>query len=83
MVIRTVFIKNRAQMVKLPAELRLPAHVKKVEVHANGIERIISPAAKSWDSFFLEGPGPTEDFLENRASQEAERVTLTVPKRLE
>jgi len=70
MAIGTVFINNRSQAVRLPAELRLPAEVKRVEVRAKGIERIISPAGKSWDSFFIDGPRVSEDFLENRASQE-------------
>ncbi len=66
---RTVFIKSRSQLVRLPAELRLPPEVKTVEVRANGNDRIISPAGTTWDRFFLDGPAVTEDFLENRASQ--------------
>ena len=66
----TVFTNNRTQAVRLPAELRLPDGVKKVDVRAQGNERIISPAGQLWDSFFLNGPQVTDDFMEQRASQD-------------
>jgi antitoxin VapB len=69
MTISTVFINNRSQAVRLPAELRLPDSVKKVDVRAKGNERIISPAGQLWDSFFLDGPKVSDDFMEVRASQ--------------
>lgn len=70
----TVFTNNRTQAVRLPAELRFPEGVKRVEVRAVGIERIIAPADQAWDSFFLGGPLPSEDFMAERATQEqAER----------
>jgi antitoxin VapB len=48
--------------------------VKKVQVRARGLDRIISPVDHSWDSFFLDGPMPTEDFMAERADQQqAER----------
>ena len=65
----TVFINNRSQAVRLPAELRLPDNVKKVSIRAKGNERIISPVDQQWDSFFLNGPVVSDDFLEERASQ--------------
>lgn len=70
MAISTVFINNRTQAVRLPAELRLPASVKRVQVRAVGNERIISPLENTWDSFFLNGPQASEDFMPERASQE-------------
>jgi antitoxin VapB len=68
--ISTVFINNRSQAVRLPAELRLPESVKKVNVRARGNERIISPVGKSWESFFLDAPKVTDDFMEERDQQE-------------
>ena len=65
----TVFTNNRSQAVRLPAHLRLPEGVKHVEVRAVGHDRIISPADHGWDSFFLNGPTVTDDFLPERASQ--------------
>ena len=65
----TVFTKNRPQAVRLPAELRLPDHVKKVEVRARGKDRIISPLGHRWDDFFLNGPRVSEDFMNERGSQ--------------
>ena len=70
MTISTVFINNRTQAVRLPSELRLPENVKRVQVRAVGNDRIISPVDSSWDSFFLGGPKVSEDFLQERASQE-------------
>lgn len=66
----TVFINNRSQAVRLPAEMRLPEDVKQVSIRARGHERIISPLSETWDSFFVNGLMPTTDFMEERASQE-------------
>lgn len=72
MAISTVFINNRTQAVRLPAELRLPESVKRVHVRAVGNERVISPVGNTWDSFFLNGPQASEDFMLPRASQHQE-----------
>lgn len=66
----TVFINNRSQAVRLPAEVRFPDTVKKVEVRAVGTERIIAPADSAWDSFFINGPTVSDDFMNERASQQ-------------
>ena len=66
----TVFTNNRSQAIRLPAELRLPDTVKRVDVRARGSERIIAPLGQTWDSFFLDAPQVADDFLEARASQE-------------
>jgi antitoxin VapB len=56
MTLSSVFTNNRSQAVRIPAELRLPDWVKKVDVRAKGNERIISPAGPTWDSFFWMAP---------------------------
>lgn len=66
----TVFTNNRTQAVRLPAELRFPDSIKKVDVRAVGQERIIAPAEAAWDSFFLGEKTVTDDFLLERATQE-------------
>jgi len=66
----TDFINNRTQAVRLPTDMRLPAQTKHVLIRARGQERIISPAGQGWDSFFIGGPMPSEDFLAERAPQE-------------
>ncbi|MDD2699614.1 MAG: type II toxin-antitoxin system VapB family antitoxin [Sideroxydans sp.] len=77
MSITTVFTNNRTQAVRLPAEMRFPDSVKKVEVRSNGQERIISPATSSWDSFFLGATTASDDFMSERASQlQPERASL-------
>lgn len=73
----TVFTNNRTQAVRLPAEMRFPDSVRKVEVRASGIERIIAPIDCAWDSFFLGGKTVSDDFMAERASQQqAERESL-------
>ena len=66
----TVFTNNRSQAIRLPAELRLPDNVKRVDVRARGCERIIAPLGQTWDSFFLSSLLVTDDFMETRASQD-------------
>lgn len=65
----TVFMSNRTQAVRLPTEMRLPAETKRVLIRACGQERIISPAGQGWNSFFIDGPVASEDFIAERASQ--------------
>ncbi len=73
----TVFTNNHSQSVRLPADMRFPDSVKKVEVRVVGLERIIAPADSSWDSFFLSGPSVSDDFMSERASkQQTERENL-------
>ncbi|MFM1906513.1 MAG: hypothetical protein RLZZ591_190 [Pseudomonadota bacterium] len=70
----TVFTNNRSQAIRLPAELRLPEGVKRVDVRARGCERIIAPLGHTWDSFFQDDERVADDFLGDRASQvQAER----------
>jgi antitoxin VapB len=66
----TVFVNNRTQAVRLPAETRFPANVKKVVVRVIGNERVLSPVDNLWDSFFMSSEGVTDDFMNERASQE-------------
>ena len=68
--ISTVFTNNRTQAVRLPAEMRLPENVRKVNVRAKGRERIIAPIENMWDNFFLGEAGVSEDFMNERGSQE-------------
>lgn len=73
----TVFTNNRTQAVRLPADVRFPDDVKRVQVRVVGRERILTPAEQSWDSFFLADQQVTEDFIAERASQDqAERESL-------
>lgn len=65
----TVFINNRSQAVRLPADMRFPEDVKKVTVRAIGKERVISPVINTWDSFFMAAEGVTDDFMSERAEQ--------------
>lgn len=69
MTVTNLFTNNRSQAIRLPAALRFPDTVKRVDVRAQGRERIIAPPGQMWDSFFLDGPQVADDFLETRASQ--------------
>ncbi|MFZ9111393.1 MAG: type II toxin-antitoxin system VapB family antitoxin [Burkholderiaceae bacterium] len=69
MSIGTVFVNNRTQAVRLPLDVRLPEGVQKVKIRVRGQERIIAPVDQTWDTFFLDGPVVSDDFLTERASQ--------------
>lgn len=66
----SVFVNNRTQAVRLPAETRFPEDVKKVIVRVLGKERILTPVENTWDSFFLSEERVSDDFMSERASQE-------------
>ena len=66
----SVFANNRTQSVRLPADTRFPDDVKQVNVRVIGKDRILSPVDNTWDSFFLASEGVSEDFMNERASQE-------------
>jgi len=68
--ISTVFTNNRTQAVRLPVEMRLPENVRKVNVRAKGCERIIAPIENIWDNFFLSEAGVSDDFMDERGTQE-------------
>jgi len=77
MPVTTVFTNNRSQAVRLPAEVRLPDGVRRVEIRVLEHERIIAPAEHAWDSFFHQTPAAPEDFMPERASQaQREREAL-------
>jgi len=72
----TVFQHNNSQAVRLPAEARFPERVKEVSIRIVGQDRILTPVANTWDSFFLQSEVVTEDFtleLANQEQQERER----------
>ena len=74
MPIGSVFVNNRTQAVRLPADTRFPDEVKQVNVRVVGKDRVLSPVDSSWDSFFFSEERVSDDFLEERAPQEqAER----------
>ncbi|HEY8036375.1 MAG TPA: type II toxin-antitoxin system VapB family antitoxin [Methylobacter sp.] len=66
----SIFVNNRTQAVRLPAETRFPENVKKVTVRVVGQDRILTPVENTWDSFFLSEEHVTDDFIAERASQE-------------
>lgn len=66
----TVFQHNNSQAISLPAEARFPERVKEVSIRVIGQDRILTPVASTWDSFFVQGEVVTEDFVLERANQE-------------
>ena len=78
MSIGTFFVNNRTQALRLPPFGRgLPEGILKVDIRVKGKERIISPIGQTWDSFFLDGPTVSDDFLPERATQhQPEREAL-------
>ena len=63
MTISTIFTHKRTQAVRLPAELRFPDTVKKVEARQVGQKRVIALADQAWGSFFLSVETVSEDFM--------------------
>ena len=73
----SVFENNRTQAVRLPADSRFPEDVKRVTVRIVGVDRVLSPVDKSWDSFFLSEETVSDDFMSERATQhQPERESL-------
>ena len=74
MSIGSVFVNNRTQAVRLPADTQFPDAVKQVRVQVVGKDRVLSPIDSTWDSFFLAEEQVSDDFIAERASQaQAER----------
>lgn len=65
-----IFMNNRSQAVRMPAEARFEESVKAVNVRVVGKERVLSPIENTWDSFFESSNSVTGDFMNERASQE-------------
>jgi antitoxin VapB len=62
-----VFQSNRSQAIRLPKAVAFPEGVKRVDVVVVGNARIITPAGKSWDSWFEKWRGAdTGDFMPER-----------------
>ena len=65
----SVFVNNRTQAVRLPADTRFPDDVKQVNVRIVSKDRVLSPVDNTWDSFFLSEERVSDDFMKERASQ--------------
>lgn len=66
MIEASVFMTNRSQAVRLPAEVRFSEEIKKLSVRVLGSDRILSPLNQSWDSFFLNDQAVSDDFMNER-----------------
>jgi len=66
MIEASVFMTNRSQAVRLPAEVRFSEEIKKLSVRVLGCDRILSPLNQSWDSFFLNDQAVSDDFMNER-----------------
>ena len=72
----SIFKNNRNQAVRLPQDMALPEHVRRVRIFRIGNARLIAPAGTEWDDFF-DGPAVTDDFMAERDQPPAqERDTL-------
>ena len=65
----SVFENNRTQAVRIPAEMRFAAGIKKVNVRAVGPDRVLSPVDRTWDTFFLQGAAATDDMRIEQGDQ--------------
>lgn len=62
----SVFLNNRTQAVRIPAEFRFDDTVKQVMIRKVGNERILTPIDGVWDSFFLSDERASDDFMSKR-----------------
>lgn len=62
----SVFLNNRTQAVRIPAEFRFDDTVKQVMIRKVGNERILTPIDGVWDSFFLSDERASDDFMSER-----------------
>ncbi len=62
----TIFKTNRSQAVRLPKALAFPDDVRQVEIIKLGQSRLITPAGRRWDEFFLNGASVSDDFMNQR-----------------
>ena len=62
----TVFTSNRTQAVRLPKAVAFPDGVREVDVIKVGNTRVITPAGRRWEDFFLHGPRVSDDFMTER-----------------
>jgi len=74
MSVASVFINNRTQAVRLPADMRLPDDVKRVHIRAVGRERVIAPLDGAWDSFFSQLTSRQRRFFERACQPAAKRA---------
>ena len=60
--------EHNSQLAELSPETQFPDNVTEVKVRVNGADRILSLSVyvNSWDSFFLQGPAVTDDFMADR-----------------
>jgi antitoxin VapB len=68
-----IFKNNRTQAVRLPKDVAFPEDVNEVEVLVVGESRIITPAQKSWASWFAGAPVSEDFMLEREQPDEQER----------
>ena len=62
----SVFLNNRTQAVRIPAQFRFDDNVKQVMIRKVGNERILTPIDGVWDSFFLSDERVSDDFMSER-----------------
>jgi antitoxin VapB len=60
-----VFKSNKSQAVRLPKQVALPEHVKRVDIVVLGRARLLIPAGEAWNSWFEE-EGVSADFMSDR-----------------
>lgn len=72
-----IFMTNKSQAVRLPANVRFADNVKKVIVRVVGNERILTPIEQTWDSFFFAENQVSDDFMpEREVAYQTEREEL-------
>ncbi|MBK6758484.1 MAG: AbrB/MazE/SpoVT family DNA-binding domain-containing protein [Agitococcus sp.] len=76
MMITSIFMNNRTQAVRLPSLYRFSEQTQKVFVRIVGVERVLSPTDKIWDSFFYSPTLKVSDDFERGEQIDSQRESF-------
>ena len=80
MMITSIFMNNRTQAVRLPSLYRFSEQTQKVFVRIVGVERVLSPTDKIWDSFFYSPTLKVSDDFERGEQIDSQRESFWMLK---
>lgn len=62
----SVFKSNKSQAIRIPKPIAFPESIKQVHLIPEGRGLLIVPEGQLWDSWFDDGDGVSQDFMEHR-----------------
>jgi len=58
-----IFMNNRSQAVRLPKDFQFDT--SEVFIRKEGSDVVLSPRPQDWTAYLKQGPGASEDFMQN------------------